>query len=286
LPRRAALLITAVLALAGCRRQTGPDANYEKASQIYQELYASELDDAYGDPKMDEVVILLKKVEPRSIDAATADALLGTIQRGREALAKQRAEREKLGAALEASAAKAIVNLDPERILAASAPDAGAGAVQDPYGTGASVADINAQSGGCLNAWEPFKEQVTNVSGTVYRLVPGPVCAGKVPGFVGMAVLVVNGKIYRRVADPNPPGPPAAPPQARPGAQTATTPPAAAPAPGAAPAAQPGAPAARPAPPPSAADGGTGDGGAPEYLMYAPGGPPPPDTTPPTGQQQ
>src|SRR4051794_37713247 len=61
---RAALCLTAALALAGCRRAPGPpDANYQQASQLYQQLYASQLDDAYGDPQMDQVESLLKKVD-------------------------------------------------------------------------------------------------------------------------------------------------------------------------------------------------------------------------------
>jgi hypothetical protein len=43
--RRAAICLL-LLALAGCRRTTGPDDNYQQASALYQQLYATELDDA------------------------------------------------------------------------------------------------------------------------------------------------------------------------------------------------------------------------------------------------
>jgi hypothetical protein len=267
LPLRTALVLTAVLALAACRRSTGPDANYEKASQMYQQLYATELDDAYGDPKMDEVVGLLKRVDPRSSDAESATSLLGTIQRGRTELAKQRAERERMGAAAAASAASAITNLDPEKILAAGAADAGQRPPQDPYGAGAAVAEINAQTGGCLTEHEPFNEQGTKVDGAVYRLARGPGCADKLPGFVGQAVLVVNGKIYRRIPDPSPPpAAPAAPPQpaARPGGGATAQAPAAA------------------VPQPAAQQG---DGGEPTYQMVLPGQPQP-GAPPPADRQQ
>ena len=112
-------------------------------------------------------------------------------------------------------------------VLAPTSPHvahAGQRPPQDPYGAGAAVAEINAQTGGCLTEHEPFNEQGTKVDGAVYRLARGPGCADKLPGFVGQAVLVVNGKIYRRIPDPSPSTPPptqpAAPPQPapRPGA--------------------------------------------------------------------
>lgn len=206
--RRAALILFAVLAAAGCRRGEGPpDANYQKALRIYQQLYASQLDDAYGDPKMDEAVALLKKVDSGSQDAHAASSMLGAIQRGREELAKSRAAREKMAAAAQAAASAPAVEIDPRKILAANAP-VDAGPPPDPFGAGATVSDINAANGGCLSGNEPFKEQGTGVEGTVYRLVPGTNCAGKLPGFVGQAALVVNGRIYRRMPDPNPPGAP------------------------------------------------------------------------------
>jgi len=258
LSRRAATCLVAIV-LCGCRPK-GPDENYHQASALYQQLYAQELDDAYGDPRMDEVVALLKKVDERSVDGPAAQTMLGAIQHGREALAKERAEREKSNAA--AVEPPAPVNIDPSQILAAGQADAGPG-VQDPYGPGASIAELNSQTGGCLVDNEPFHEQGTNASGTVYRLAPSEACKGKLPGMVGQAVLVSGGKIYRRVADPRPPQ--AAPAPAAPDAG----PPAAVPRP-------------RPAAPPPA------DAGEPQYQIVVPGLPQPGATPPPPpeGQQQ
>ncbi len=140
MPWRCAVIVILAVALAGCRRHTGPDANYQKASQLFQQLYATELDDAYGDPKIDEVVALLKQVAPRSIDAERASQMLGSIERGRAALAKERAEREKLTAA--ASATSAVNAIDPSKVIASSAPE-DAGPPRDPFGEGASIAEIN-----------------------------------------------------------------------------------------------------------------------------------------------
>jgi len=244
--RRTAILC---LVLFACRRgPSGPDPNYEQASRLYQQLYASQLDDAYGDPQMNQVVALLRKVDPSSSDAEAAQSLLHAIRSGREQLSKQRAERDRMAAAAAASAAGPQVNIDPSAVLAAAQAASDAGP-QDLYGPGAQVSDINAQSGGCLTDNEPFNEQGTGVNGTVYRVVPTSNCAGKLPGFVGQAVLVVNGRVYRRIDDPNPPKPAAPParPDAGPPAQQAKAPPAAA-----------------------------GDAGAPpEYYIAVPGGPQP-----------
>ena len=218
--RRAALWVV-TFALLACRNR-GPDANYQQAFTLYQQLYATQLDDAYGDPRMNEVVNLLGKVSERSDDAERARALLGTIERGRETFALQREEREKRAAAIAQSVAAPQVNIDPSKVLAAAEPDAGQ-PVQDPFGPGASVAELNASHGGCLQDSEPFNEQGTGVTGTVYRVAPSESCRSKLPGLAGQIVLVVGGKIYRRTSDPRPPAPAAPPPPAaRPAPPAAT----------------------------------------------------------------
>lgn len=252
-------VIVSLLLLSACHRQSGPDANFEQASRLYQRLYAAQLDDAYADPQMDQVVADLKKVDPASIDNDAAQSLLGTIQRGREALAKDRAAREKMAQAAAVTAQMPMPTIDPAAVIAASTPDAGP--PQDPYGPGALVADINSSTGGCLTGMEPFNENGTSVSGVIYRVVPTDNCRGKLPGFVGQAVLVVNGRVYRRIPDPNPPKPPgpATPPDAGQPQQAAQ---------------QPNKPA------PAAADAGE-----PEMQMVIPGMPQP-GATPQEAQQQ
>jgi hypothetical protein len=241
-------LAACALALGfSCARYSGPpDPNFAKAHDLYQRLYVSELDEAYGDPKMDEVVSLLNAVNKRSVDAPSAQALLHAIEHGREELAKVRAEREKLSKAATAEVIATRSNIDPTHVL--EQPDAGP--PQDPYGPAASVAQINKDSGGCLVAGEPFQEGVTNRTGTLYRLAPNPVCRDKLPGFVGQAVMVSDGKIYRRILESQVPHPPPAP---SPDAGTATR----------------SASASR-------AAANAPDAGAQEYLLVVPGGPLPP----------
>ncbi|MFL5312019.1 MAG: hypothetical protein ACJ79H_16425, partial [Myxococcales bacterium] len=116
--RWSARAFACALALAAaCARYAGPaDANFAKARDLYQQLYASDLDEAYGDPEMDQVVSLLENVNKRSVDSPSAQALLHAIDHGREELAKVHAEREKLRKAA-AQMVAAPSNIDPSRVL-------------------------------------------------------------------------------------------------------------------------------------------------------------------------
>ena len=241
-------LACALAIAAGCARYSGPaDPNFAKARDLYQQLYASELDEAYGVPGMDQVVSLLQSVNKRSVDAPSAQALLHAIEHGREELAKVHADREKLRKAA-AEMVSAPSNIDPTRVL--EQPDAGP--PQDPFGPSATVAQINKDTGGCLVAGEPFHEGGTNRAGTIYRLAPNPVCRDRLPGFVGQAVMVSEGKVYRRILESQVPRPP---------------PPAA----GAADGGVSGRAAAT-----TRATAAAADAGSPEYQLVVPGGPLPP----------
>ena len=224
--RRLAPVLLAIVALSGCRLGPGkPDPSYQKARSLYQTLYLAELDDAYGDARMDEVVALLKQVDSGSSDASASKSMLDAIQHGREAYAARKPSRDKFAAA--AAVPPKLPDIDPVKVLAASAkayaqPAAGP-PPPDSFGPGASIADINRSTGGCLVSGEPFKEQVTNKTGVIYRLSSAPQCAQALPGFVQQAVLAVDGSIYRRIdaSEVSPPLPQprgAAPPQEGPAA--------------------------------------------------------------------
>jgi len=189
---------------AGChRRPSGPSPHYDRGAAIYQELYVRELDDAFLDPKMDEAVAELKQVPADSISAHLASDLLGQIEKGRKEAAAARDTRAK-----EFAAAQQPVTLDPSKVLAADARqaalevDAGAplAPVVDPYGPGAPIADINRDTGGCLVAGTPFREEGSGKEGQSYKLAEDPVCRSKLPGFVNQTVLALDGRIYRRVS--------------------------------------------------------------------------------------
>ena len=202
--RRAAC---ALALAAACARYSGaPDPNFAKARELYQQLYATQLDEAYGDPRMDEVVSLLQGVHRRSVDAPSALALLHAIENGRAELAKIHAEREKLSQAAAAEVAAQRTTIDPAHVL--EEPDAGP--IQDPYGPGASISQINKDTGGCLVSAEPFHELGTNKTGTLYRLAPNPACKDRLPGFVGQVVMMSEGQMYRRIPESQVPRPAAA----------------------------------------------------------------------------
>jgi hypothetical protein len=199
--RGACVLLLTCLTLAGCwRKPAKPSPEYAQAAVLYQQLYATQLDDAYGNPRMAEVEAGLRKVDPRSADARAAQDLLATIEHGREEFAKAQERRREMGA-ISAADLKKSSNIDPQAVLAAREPP-DAGHTQDPTGDGASIADLNRESGGCLVAYQPFREEGTGKVGQLYKLAPSAVCKDKLPGFIGQAAMVVEGKIYRRIPTP------------------------------------------------------------------------------------
>ena len=109
-------------------------------------------------------------------DRWIADA---AIDDGRKRLQAAGAEREKTANAM--AQTEAASTLDPSAVLARGKD---AGPPQDPYGAGASIAEMNGASGGCLVAAEPFQENGTGVKGTIYRMAPSPACGDKLAGFV------------------------------------------------------------------------------------------------------
>jgi hypothetical protein len=204
-------LLLAGLALAGCsRKPLQPSPDYQQAAALYQQLYATKLDDAYGDPRIADVEAGLQRVDPRSADARAAKELLTTIEQGRAEFAKAQERRRQMGVTATADLKKGS-NIDPQAVLGSrEVPDAGP--AQDPFGPGASIADLNRETGGCLIADQPFREEGTGKVGQLYRLAPSSSCKDKLPGFVGQAAMVIDGKIYRRI--PAPPSPQAPAPDA------------------------------------------------------------------------
>lgn len=242
----------AVALICACRRSPPPPSpEYEEAYRIHEKLYVSQLDEAYGSPQMDKAAELLKQVKTNSSDHEAAQKLLATIDLGRKELARQHAEDERRRSALRAPVAPGPA-IDPAAIVAAALPptdggtdagpppDAGPGAL-DPFAPGASIGALNRELGGCLTGGEAtFTEKGSSRLGQVYKISDSRYCQGKVPGLQGQALLVVNGRLWKRVPEKDL--------IVEQGAQpTAVTPGPAAPAP-AAPGSTAGAPAAPPAP--------------------------------------
>src|SRR5262249_38662888 len=121
---------------------------------------------------------------------------------------KSHAASEKMTQAAEKISGTPVASIDPSKILAVEKPDAGP--ISDPYGPGASIAEINTTTGGCLIPGEPYVESVPQRRGTLYRLAASPPCAEKLPGSVGQVGMASDGKIYRRSLESQVPKPPPA----------------------------------------------------------------------------
>jgi hypothetical protein len=199
-----ALALCAALSFQACKRKTGPSVHYDRGAALHQQLYVRMLDDAYLDPRMDEVVRELKLVETTSVSYENAAELLKQIEKGKKDAVAARDARAKAQANLDKGLAPPPAAPPGFGVVVDAAPgeeqrDAGA---PDPYGVGASVAEINAASGGCLVSAGPFREEgsAEGKSGTAYKLAEGDTCRSKLPGFGGQVVLAVDGRIYRRIA--------------------------------------------------------------------------------------
>jgi hypothetical protein len=79
-----------LLLVAGCRRERGHSKAFDDASALFRKVYAEKLDDAFDDPRMQEVERLLSVVPPQSIDSPAAQELQQRITAGRAALAAER----------------------------------------------------------------------------------------------------------------------------------------------------------------------------------------------------
>lgn len=78
------------LAAPGCRRERGHSKAFDDASALFRKVYAEKLDDAYDDPRMQEVERLLSVVPPQSLDSGAAQELQQRIAGGRAAARAQR----------------------------------------------------------------------------------------------------------------------------------------------------------------------------------------------------
>jgi hypothetical protein len=198
------LLLAVPLCVPGCKRAPVPSPRYEAAARLHANLYVRELDDAYLDPRMAQVEADLKAVEPSSASYADAQELLARIAKGRAAALAASEARQKARA--EAERGLQAPAIDTSSLLPAPPPapeELGSASTTlppppDPYGPGASLAEMNQASGGCLLPDNPFREG-DKVTGTVYLLAQTEGCKARLPGFVGQAVLVVDGRVYRRV---------------------------------------------------------------------------------------
>lgn len=79
---------------AGCKKEAPPSPEYAQAQALFATVYGQLLDDAFVDPRMDEVEALLKKVDPASFDFVAAQALEKRIKDARSQLEAENAKRK------------------------------------------------------------------------------------------------------------------------------------------------------------------------------------------------
>ncbi len=82
LPALALAFATLAIGLGACHRAAPDSPEYQDAFDLYTKIYAAKLDDAYGDPRMQQVSALLDKVDPASSRAAEAKDLKAKVDQG------------------------------------------------------------------------------------------------------------------------------------------------------------------------------------------------------------
>ncbi len=183
------ILLLLLVAAVGCKSSPLPSAAYESARLKYDALYEEKLGEAYGDPRMDEIVELLRSVPMNSADTEAAGVLVLQIEEGRSRLALT--ERP-----------KSIAPTRPASPLpdlwaawqGSRLSDAGTAATTIP-GPGSSASVFFASHAGCLSEDRPFTDGT--ISGRSFLLAPA--CDAKFPELKGSYVLVAGDKIVRVV---------------------------------------------------------------------------------------
>jgi hypothetical protein len=198
-----ALLLAGVL--SACNRPGKPSPEYAQAREAWTALLKDHLDDAYVQPGVDEVLALLARVDPKSVDAPFAAELRRDIETGRaaarereESLAEQLAEAER---ALRPPAPPPSEEPEPAGgseaapAVAAAAPDAGAEDAQPEDGMEAT--EFLQKFSRCF---EYRNDSLVGglAGGKVYGLKNLSICRDLHPGFISNSVLVFDGKISVR----------------------------------------------------------------------------------------
>jgi hypothetical protein len=92
--KAALAFLCAAALLSGCHKRKTASPLFAEASSDFNALYGQELDDAYVDPRMDEIEAKLKDVPKDSLDADAAQELVKRIDDGRaKVLAEQKEAR-------------------------------------------------------------------------------------------------------------------------------------------------------------------------------------------------
>jgi len=188
----------------GCKKKAAqPSQEYFKARTMWIDLLREQRGKAYVAPEAEQVVELLRAVDPASLDAESAKDLLAEIQKGR---AQARAEEEELQRQLE-RASKAG-QADPSEVVFSNAPAGTAGAAgtataaaaggpdagpTEPV-VGMSQAELTRWYGRCFE----YKNDAVGggvAGGQVWGLKDLLGCRQDFPRFVSNSLLVVEDRV-------------------------------------------------------------------------------------------
>ncbi len=185
--------LTAALAMsmgAGCRKPVADSPQYEQAFDLYTQLYAAKLDDAYGDPAMSRVLTLLSQVDPASSRAAEASELKSKVEQGQADWQKRQAR----VVALE-QAASAPVNWPAGPAPAVASPmPAPATAAAGPS-LGMTRDDFLAKFASCFDLKGLYEQGGSH--GEAYGMKAA--CTARYPALQGNLVVLLDNRVSRLV---------------------------------------------------------------------------------------
>lgn len=192
------LASTVLLALAplGCGKKAGPPSEaYEQAHTRFSKLYAQQLDDAFGDPQMDEIETLLTQVPPDSLDASSARELQQRIKDGKAKLEKRRREQEASIAAAHQTDSFPPTPSEPEPPPPPPPAPVDAGPnIQGPV-RGSPASELTA---GYLGCFQRMKQITVTGRGLrdAWEMADRARCNQQFPSFVGQVVIIEDEKVF------------------------------------------------------------------------------------------
>jgi hypothetical protein len=216
--------------LGACHHAAPDSPEYQKAFDLYTQLYAAKLDDAYGDPKMQLISTLLSKVDPASSRAAEANELKAKVDQG---IADFRKNQEAVAAAQQEAAAPAKwTGSSGEAALDVPAPAAPPTGAAGPS-LGMTRDAFLGKFGNCFEIKGIYQQAAKQ--GEAYALKAA--CAKKFPALGNSLVILLDNEVTRLLPmsevttlvpdagepeEPSPPPPqPVAPPPPPPPTPTA-----------------------------------------------------------------
>jgi len=187
--------------LGGCHRSGKPSPDYQKARTLWLDLLRDKMGKAYGDPGAQEVLDLLDRVDPSSMDARVAADLKAEIQKGRaDSRESDESLRQQVERAQQAATSPTFVSSGGGYHYAVSEGDAGEGA-QGDGGTsderptvGMSAGDFDQKFSRCFE----YKTDAAvggQLGGKTYGLRDLSVCRELYGDLQDKGVVIFDGKV-------------------------------------------------------------------------------------------